>query len=90
MFSFPVMKAGEWAIVNAPQLNVDTLLLHGTGDPIIDFQGTQEFYDRSKNTHLELFEGAYHELHHDLCRDEVLSLIASWLDRKAQGQIAGP
>lgn len=79
MFSFPIMDAGEWAIANASFLETETLLLHGTGDPIIDYRATEEFYQNAKTATLKLFEGGYHELHHDNCRMEVLSYIENWL-----------
>ncbi|VAW10030.1 Lysophospholipase; Monoglyceride lipase [hydrothermal vent metagenome] len=82
MYSFPIMDAGEWAIENAAQLNVGTLLLHGTADPIIDCNGTKEFHQNSCKTTLKLFEGGFHELHHDLCKDEMLDTIKNWVKSK--------
>ncbi len=79
MFSLPIIEAGEWAITNAPKLSVNTLLVHGTGDTIIDFNGTAEFHGNSNATTLKLFEGGYHELHHDSCKEEVLLTIHNWL-----------
>ena len=73
------MDAGEWAISNAHQLQVDTLLLHGSDDPIIDFRGTQDFHENSQKTTLEIFDGGYHELHKDLCKDQMLECIENWL-----------
>jgi len=82
MFSFPIMDAGEWAIQNAHKLSVNTFLLHGTADPIIDFKGTKEFHENSHKTTLELFEDGYHELHNDLCKTEMLSTISNWLKQQ--------
>ena len=82
MFSFPVMDAGEWGIANASQLAVDTLLLHGTADPIIDYTATQEFHQNSNKTTLKLFEGGFHELHNDLCSEEMLDEIVGWLKKQ--------
>ncbi|MFS4491675.1 lysophospholipase [Maribacter sp. 2308TA10-17] len=82
MFSFPVMDAGEWAIQNANQLKVDTLLLHGTADQIIDPEGTKAFHQNSAKTTLELFEGGYHELHNDSCKVEMLQTISNWLQQQ--------
>ncbi len=79
MYSFPIMDAGEWAIQNASQLTIDTLLLHGAADPIIDCNGTKEFHQNANNTTLKLFEGGFHELHHDLCKAEMLAVINGWL-----------
>lgn len=79
MYSFPIIDAGEWAITNAAKLKVRTLLLHGTGDAIIDYKGTEEFHLNSSNTTLKLFEGGFHELHHDSCADSMLKTIQNWL-----------
>ena len=79
MFSFPIMDAGEWAIANASLLETESLLVHGTGDLIIDYRATKEFHQNAKTTTLKLFEGGYHELHHDSCSIEVLSYIENWL-----------
>lgn len=82
MFSFPIIEAGAWAIENANQLKVDTLLLHGTADPIIDYTATKEFHQNANSTTLKLFEGGYHELHYDLCKDEMLETISDWLKQQ--------
>jgi len=79
MYSFPIMEAGEWAIANADGLKCKTLLLHGTGDQIIAYRGTEAFHENTDNTTLELYEGGYHELHNDLCRKEVLLKIGEWI-----------
>jgi alpha-beta hydrolase superfamily lysophospholipase len=79
MFSFPIIDAGKWAIINATSLNIETLLVHGTADPIIDFKGTKEFHENNNTTTLKLFEGGYHELHHDICKVELLNVIQNWL-----------
>lgn len=81
MYSFPVMDAGLWAIANAQRLAVDTLLLHGTGDPIIDHTATIAFHQASSKTRLELFEDAYHELHYDLCADKMMKTVQTWLQQ---------
>ncbi|MDV7139027.1 alpha/beta hydrolase [Maribacter sp. TH_r10] len=80
MFSFPIIDAGEWAINNASNLKIPTLLIHGTADPIIDVRGSEEFYKNNPGyTTLELFEEGFHELHHDLCSKQVFNSIQSWL-----------
>ena len=82
MFSFPVMEAGEWAIANANSLMTDTLLFHGTADPIIDYQATAEFHKNSSKTELRLYEGAFHELHHDKCQELLLLTVSEWLKER--------
>lgn len=82
MFSFPIIDAGEWTIAHAKSLAVETLLIHGTGDPIIDFEGTREFHENSYRSTLKLINGGYHELHHDICKEEVLRIIQNWLQQQ--------
>jgi len=82
MFSFPIMEAGEWAIQHADKLKIKTLLLHGTADPIIDHKATVAFHDNAKTTKLKLYEGGYHELHHDICATEALTYIQDWLQQQ--------
>ena len=82
MYSFPIMDAGRWAIDNAKKLQTDTLLLHGTADPIIDYGATEAFHKNAKTTELELFEDAYHELHNDLCREAMMQTVKNWLGQR--------
>jgi alpha-beta hydrolase superfamily lysophospholipase len=82
LFSFPVMAAGEWAIAHASELSIPSLLLHGTADPITDHRATIEFHNRTGLSELELFNGGYHELHHDLCRDGFYKKLGNWLDSR--------
>jgi len=79
MYSFPIMDAGEWAIENAFRLNDCTFLLHGTADQIIDYKATEEFHQNSTKTTLKLIEAGFHELHNDLCSNEMLEEISNWL-----------
>lgn len=82
-FSFPVIEAGEWAIQNAEKLDIQTLILHGTADPIIDPEGSRAFHDKATHTHLELLGDGYHELHHDLGRELYFEAIDTWLKSKS-------
>lgn len=81
-FSFPVMEAGEWAIANASQLETPTFLLHGTADPIIDYKATEEFHRNSHKTELKIFDGGFHELHHDSCQEALLFSLSNWLKQR--------
>lgn len=82
MFSFPIIDAGLWAIDNANRLEVATLLVHGSGDPIIDYHGTEEFHQNANGTELRILEGGYHELHHDICADELVHTIQNWFAKR--------
>ena len=80
-YSLSVMEAGVWAINNANTLQTPLLLLHGTGDKLTSYKTSEEFAKSSnENTTLKLFQGGYHELHNDLCREEFLKTIIQWMD----------
>jgi len=59
---------------------VNDPLLHGTDDKIIDYKGTQEFANNSDKATLKLYEGGYHELQNDLCKEEILQDVVNWLN----------
>ncbi|MGB5507525.1 lysophospholipase [Robiginitalea sp.] len=82
-FSFPVIEAGEWAIENAGKLHIPTLIMHGTADPIIDPDGSRAFFSAASVVQLEMIEGGYHELHHDLERKRYFKAMENWLKEAA-------
>ncbi len=81
-FSLSFLDAGDWAIKNASKLNTPMYLLHGTDDKIIDYKGTEAFAKNAKKATLKLYKGGYHELHNDLCKEEMLQDVVDWLNSK--------
>lgn len=79
-YSIKFIETGEWAIENAHKLAIPMLLVHGTEDSIIDYRGTEAFANNSKHAKLKLYEGGYHELHNDLCQEEMLQDLVDWLN----------
>ena len=79
-FSLTFIESGEWAIENASQLKTPMYLLHGTGDQIIDYKGTQEFANTTDKATLKLYKESYHELHNDVCKEEMLQDVVNWLN----------
>ncbi|WP_055437000.1 alpha/beta hydrolase [Lacinutrix algicola] len=80
MFLFPVIDAGEYALANASKLRIPTFITHGTGDRIIDYKGSIDFSKQSKFATLKLYNNCYHELHHDVCAQEMMQTITKWLN----------
>ena len=79
-FSLTFIDSGKWAIENASKLETPIFLLHGTGDKIIDYRGTQEFANNSDKATQKLYENGYHELQNDLCKEEMLEDVVNWLN----------
>ncbi|CAL2059361.1 lysophospholipase [Tenacibaculum sp. 190524A05c] len=81
-FSLSFIERGAWAIEKAKQIEKPILLLHGTDDKLISCEGSKEFAaNNSEFVTLKLYEGGYHELHNDLCKEEAVNDIISWLNR---------
>ncbi len=79
-FSIKFIETGKWAIENAYKLKTNMFLLHGTADKIIDYKGTKEFANNSEKATFKLYEGGYHELQNDLCKEEMLQDVVNWLN----------
>ncbi len=79
-FSLTFIETGKWAIENAHKLQTPMFLIHGSGDKIIDYKGSVEFSGNSQKATHKIYENGYHELHNDICKEEVVSDIISWLD----------
>lgn len=80
-YTLPFFEAGEWAIRNAGILNKKVFIFHGTGDRITDYKATEEYALASEgHAQLKLYEGGYHELHNDICKDEVLKDMTNWIE----------
>lgn len=78
-FSLVFMDKGKYAIQNASKLNVPALILHGTSDKLISYKGSEEFASKNDKATLKLYKDAYHELHNDLNKKEVINDIITWL-----------
>ena len=78
-FSLTFIASGKWAIKNANILKTATFIAHGTDDKIIDYKGSKAFANNSTLATLKLYEGGYHELHNDFCKETLFSDILIWL-----------
>ena len=80
-YTLPFFDAGEWAIRNAGILNKKVFIFHGTGDRITDHNASKEYALTAEgNATLKLYEGGYHELHNDICKEDVLKDMTNWIE----------
>lgn len=63
-------------------ISLPLLILHGTGDRIVDVEGSRQLYVRagSGDKTIKLYKDFYHEILNEPQRDTVLSNIVAWLD----------
>jgi len=81
-YSVVFMETGEWAMKNAKKLKIPMLLLHGTGDRLTSYKGSEFFaQNATKKVTLKLFHGAYHELHNDIVKQEVMDNMITWINK---------
>jgi len=67
------VTAGEYAIKNAGRITLPTLLLIAGQDKIVCPKAMREFYENAgKNMILQEYPDAYHSLHTDLVKNEVM------------------
>ncbi|MBD0400511.1 alpha/beta hydrolase [Flammeovirga sp. EKP202] len=81
---FGVKEAGEWAIENAGQLKVNTLLMHGDDDNITSYKASEEFANKapSENMTFKIWKGLRHEMHNEKIKEEVLSEILRFIEKR--------
>ena len=80
-YSIEFMAEGEKILSRASEISIPLLLLHGTADRITDSRATRELAREADDlvNFIEI-EGGYHELHHDLGKEQVMIHILNWID----------
>ena len=74
------VRTQDDAMARAGTLRVPVLLLGGSKDRIISLEAVRRWCDRVLCEKRQvMFNGCYHELHHEPVRDEVLRLIREWV-----------
>lgn len=82
-FSLPFFEAGEYAIDHANLIKTPTLLLHGDADAITSHEASEEFAKNGgKVVTFKSYAGAYHELHNEPEKKDVLDTITSWINKQ--------
>jgi len=85
---FAMRNEGERSLREARrQLRVPVLLMHGTEDAVTSFAASRELAETLRGQcEFVAWEGGWHELHHDVDREEVLERIVGWIvDRIRSG-----
>lgn len=75
------MSAAKFSLLHASELNVPTLLLHGSEDLLTSPDGNREFAEKTAMVELKVWEGDYHELHNEPFKEEVFKYIMKWINK---------
>ncbi len=83
--AWELAQTAERTLASAANVSVPLLVVHGTADRICRPEGSERFAGAAASTDktLRLVDGAYHETMKDLCRDEVVDLVAGWIEARA-------
>jgi alpha-beta hydrolase superfamily lysophospholipase len=67
---------------DARRLAVPALVMHGTGDTVVDPEGTREFCGTAPEAlvRCSFYEGAYHEIFNDHGRERCVADLLAWLE----------
>ena len=80
---FEIHDMGKKLYSEGGEVNVPVLVIHGSADPIIDPEASRLFAEKTKgDVTLKIFDGLYHEVHHEPERDEVFRYIWKWIEDK--------
>lgn len=82
---FEMMDAMRYAFDNISKIGVPILLLHGTGDKVVDADATREFYEglTSSDKEIKLYPELYHELFREVNKDEIQGHVLNWVLKRA-------
>lgn len=79
-----MLESGKWLIAHASEITVPLLVMQGSADRLVSVRATREFI-QSTPPDMVLYkewENAYHELHNDVIKDEVLKYVLDWIESK--------
>lgn len=81
-YSIPFIRQGQWAMDHAKELQIPTLILHGTADQLTDHKASEAFAKANPEfVQLKLYPDCYHELHNEFVREEFLDYIVRWIEQ---------
>jgi alpha-beta hydrolase superfamily lysophospholipase len=68
-----------------------SLVFHGAKDRVVPPSGSQKLYDGlgAADKTLKFYEGGYHELWNDLCREEVMDDVIAWVEKRLAEKAEG-
>jgi acylglycerol lipase len=83
-----ILRTAEILPLEAKDIRVPLLILHGTADGLTDPAGSQELYDlaASPDKTLRLYPGLYHDLVHEPEREEVMADVVGWIEGRMEGE----
>jgi len=80
---FGVTQAACYILKNKHKINIPLLIIHGDKDKIASWRASRKLAKNTNSrTTLKIWEGGYHELHHDKESDKIFDYIINWMDKQ--------
>jgi acylglycerol lipase len=80
-FGLDALEALDTVAAGAPGLTVPLLVLHGSEDAIAYVSGGREFAALAPGVStLEVYDGLFHEIHHEPEQERVFADVLAWID----------
>ncbi len=80
-FGRDALEAIDAILAGAPRLSVPLLVIHGGEDQLAYASGARELAALAPSvTTLHVYDGLFHEIHHEPERDRVLGDVLAWID----------
>jgi acylglycerol lipase len=79
-----LIRNGLLVSEKASEMSLPVLLMVGSDDQLVNPEAVIQFgKDAHPNTTLKVWDGGYHELHNDTCKQDVLKTMTSWITKNA-------
>lgn len=75
-----IKNATKESLSRAAEITVPLLLVHGRADMITSPSGSVDIAAAAPGATLKLWDGAYHEIHNDLIKNEHFAFINGWIN----------
>jgi acylglycerol lipase len=80
-FANTMLGAIKWTYAHADEFQLPLLIMHGTGDRLAFYQGSQEFVRHVReDCTFKLWDGLYHEIHNEPEKGDVFAYLLQWLN----------
>lgn len=80
-----MLEAGRWSMGQAKKLSVPMLMMHGTEDAITCSRASAAFAAAASHCcEWKAWQGLYHDLHHELDREDVFDFVVRWIRQRSQ------
>jgi alpha-beta hydrolase superfamily lysophospholipase len=77
-----MIRNGLWNMRHATDMPCPVLIMHGKEDRITSYRASRKFaFSVGEKATLKIWQGCFHELHHEPDKAEIVTYLTDWLNR---------